>query len=131
MTASNFNALLTCKQVENQAEWKRRQHLVAKLRNKLARIIDVLSTPNHPQRLIISMVSPPGLIGHFFVTSFDFSMHHPDFFIDISFFDSLERAQKRIKQSKYLRVNGEEGQYVFQQIHSARNEVPLHTRVRC
>jgi Ulp1 family protease len=45
------------------------------------------------------MVSPPGLVGHFFVACFDFSVHHPDFFVDISFYDSLERAQKRIKQA--------------------------------
>ncbi len=99
MTASNYNASLTRKEVESQAEWKRRQHLVTKLCNTLARIIDVKATPDHLQRLIIPMVSPPGLVGHFFVACFDFSVHHPDFFVDISFYDSLERAQKRIKQA--------------------------------
>ncbi len=98
MTASNFSASLSRKQVETQAEWKHRQHLVTKIRNKLACIVNVKATPNHPQRLIIPMVSPPGLIGHFFVACFDFSVHHPDFFVDISFYDSLKRAQKRIKQ---------------------------------
>jgi hypothetical protein len=29
--------------------------------------------------------------------------------------------------SKYLRVDGEEGKFVFQQIHSAQKEVPLYT----
>jgi hypothetical protein len=101
MTASNYNASLTCKGVETQAEWKRHQHLVTKLCNKLACIIDIKATPNHPQRLIIPMVSsPPGLIGHFFVACFDFSVHHPNFLVDIvAFYDSLERVQKRIKQA--------------------------------
>jgi hypothetical protein len=42
------------------------------------------------------MVSPPDLIGHFFVACFDVSVHHPNFFVEISFYDSLERAKKRI-----------------------------------
>ncbi len=99
MTASNYNASLTRKEVETQAECKRRQHLVTKLCNKLARIIDVKATPDHPQRLIIPMVSPPGLIGHFFVACFNFSVHYPDFFVENSFYNSLERAQKCIKQA--------------------------------
>jgi hypothetical protein len=131
MTASNFNALLTCKQVENQAEWKRRQHLVAKLRNKLARIIDVKATPDHLQRLIIPMVSPPGLDRHFFVACFDFSVHDPAFLLT-SLFLRLSRTRAEAHQaSKYLCVDGEEGKFVFQQIHSARKEVPLYTTVRC
>ncbi|KAI2509096.1 MULE transposase domain [Fragilaria crotonensis] len=45
------------------------------------------------------MVSPPKLPGHFFVACFDFSVHHPEFFVDISFYDSLVRAKKRIHQA--------------------------------
>ena len=45
------------------------------------------------------MVSPPHLLGHFFVACFDFSVHHPNFFVDISFYNSLERAKKRIHQA--------------------------------
>ena len=130
MTASNYNASLTRKEVETQAEWKRRQHLVTKLRNKLARIIDVKATPDHPQRLIIPMVSPPGLVGHFLVACFDFSVHHPGFFVDISFYDSLKRAQTRIKQARTCASMVKKVNF-FQQIHSARKEVPLYTTVRC
>ena len=90
---------LANKQVQSQVEWKNCQRLVTKLRSKLVGIIDVKATPDHPQRLVIPMVSPPGLIGHFFVACFDFSVHHPDFFVNISFYDSLQRAQKRIKQA--------------------------------
>jgi len=99
MTSANCNASWTREQVQSQVEWKNRQRLVAKLRSKLVGIIDVKATPDHPQRLVIPMVSPPGLIGHFFVACFDFSVHHPDFFVNISFYDSLKRAQKRIKQA--------------------------------
>jgi hypothetical protein len=118
MTASNFNVSLTRKQVETQAEWERCQHLVTKLCNKLARIINVKATPDHPQRLIIPIVSPPGLIGHFFVACFDFSVHHPDFFVDISFYNSLERAQKRIKQASTCALMVKKLNF-FQQIYIA------------
>ena len=96
---SNFTASLTRKQVATQSEWKQRQHAITMLRNKRARILDVNVSPDLPQRLTIPMVSTPDLIGHFFVACFDISLHHPNFFVEISFFDSLERAKKRIHEA--------------------------------
>jgi hypothetical protein len=45
------------------------------------------------------MVSAPDQIGHFFVACFDFSVHHPNFFVEISFYDSLECARERIHEA--------------------------------
>ena len=50
-----------------------------------------------PQRLIIPIVrGPPDIPGHFFVACFDFSVDDPKFFVIVCFYDSLERARKRI-----------------------------------
>ena len=94
ISTSNFTATL-------QSQWNhQRQHLVTKLCTKLARILDVNASPDLPQRLIIPMVSPPDLIGPFFVACFDFSaVHHSNSFVEISFHDSLKRAKQRIHES--------------------------------
>jgi hypothetical protein len=83
MTASNYNASLTRKEVE------------IKQSGSAVNILSLSFAISSP----VSLISPLGLIGYFFVACFDFSVHHPDFFVDISFYDSLERAQKRIKQA--------------------------------
>ena len=77
MLSCNATASLTREAVATQSEWKQHQYVLTKHRNMLARIIDVKATPDLPQRLIIPMVSPPNLPGHFFVACFDFSVHHP------------------------------------------------------
>ncbi len=46
------------------------------------------------QRLILPVVWD----AHFFVGCFDFSVNDPDFFINISFYDSRERARKPVPQ---------------------------------
>jgi hypothetical protein len=37
--------------------------------------------------------------GHFFVACFDFCVLDPNFFLDISFYDSLVHGQERIKEN--------------------------------
>ena len=65
----------------------------------LAHIIDVKTTPNLPQRLIIPMVSPPHLLGHFFVACFDFSVHHPNFLLTSHSTTLSNARRKRIHQA--------------------------------
>jgi hypothetical protein len=59
------------------------------------------------------MVSPPDLIGHFFVACFDFSVHHPNFFVEISFYNSLKRARKRIHEASAAAAIVEKVNLVF------------------
>lgn len=99
ISSSNLTASFKRSDVQTQSEWKHHQQNLARLRHKFSAIIDVNATTNFPQRLIVPVVSPPGHIGHFFVASFDFSIHDPKFFVDISFYDSLERAKKRVHQA--------------------------------
>ena len=44
-------------------------------------------------------VNPPDMIGHFFVACFEFDVRNPNFFVAITFYDSLERSKRRMHQS--------------------------------
>ena len=79
---------------KNQSKLKESGFQVANIRSAVSQVINVKATPALPQRLIIPMVSP----GHFFVACFDFCVLHPDFFLNISFYDSLVHKQERIKE---------------------------------
>ena len=86
-TASRLN--------NNQSELKESRIKVETIRNAISQVIDLEATPDLPQRLIIPMVCP----GHFFVACFDFCVLHPNFFLDISFYNSLVHGQERIKEN--------------------------------
>ena len=92
-------------------DWKAYQGHIRKARTKFKNILkhnvkdgnfkNILKTNikdgNVPQQLIIPIVrGPPDSPGHFFVACFDFSVDGPEFFVNVCFKDSLERAQKRI-----------------------------------
>jgi ribosomal protein L32 len=79
---------------KKQSELKESQIKVEKIRKAVSQVIDDKATPALPQRLIIPMVCP----GHFFVACFDFCVLDPNFFLDISFYDSLVHGKERITE---------------------------------
>jgi hypothetical protein len=93
MLTSNLTASSPQEKFSTSAAWKVHNEKVSKLRNSLAGILH--HQPNSPssvrQRLIIPIVKAR----HFFVACFNFSVKDPNSFVEISFYDSLERAQKR------------------------------------
>ena len=86
-TASTMN--------KTQSELKESRTKVETIRNAVSQVINPEATPDLPQRLIIPMVIP----GHFFVACFDFCVLHPNFYLDISFYDSLIHGQERITEN--------------------------------
>ena len=93
MVACNETASMMGK---NQSKLKESQIQVANICSAVSQVIDVQATPALPQRLLmIPMVSP----GHFFVACFAFCVLHPDYFLEISFYDSLVHKQERIKEN--------------------------------
>jgi hypothetical protein len=95
-------------------DWKAYQGHIRKARTKFKNILkhnvkdgnfkNILKTNikdgNVPQWLITPIVGgPPDSPGHFFVTCFDFSVVDPKFFVNVCFYDSLERVRKRIRRS--------------------------------
>ena len=99
ISSSNYTASLKRDQVRTTAEWKTHRRQVPLLRRRLAGIINPKPPIDLPQRLIIPIVNPPNMIGHFFVACFEFDVRNPNFFVAITFYDSLERAKRRIHQS--------------------------------
>ena len=97
ISSMNLTASLERKQVNTLLDWKRNQESVERLRRRLAFLTrQPLSTRNKTYRLIIPMVNPPDQVGHFFVACFEFSIHCRNFFTNVAFYDSLERAATRI-----------------------------------
>ncbi len=108
----NLTASIKKEEARTKNNWKANQgHICNKACTKFKNILkhnvrdgnfkNILKTNikdgNFPQRLIIPIVrGPPDSPGHFFVACFDFSVDGPEFFVNVCFKDSLERAQKRI-----------------------------------
>ena len=102
ITARNDKASVTTKDVDTDLHWKNCCDDITKLRIKLSSFINNNATPSHPQRLIIPVVDDPMITGgHFFVACFDFCVHHPDFFVAITIYDSLERKGTRIRSKDF------------------------------
>ena len=81
---------------KNQSELKESRTKVETVHNAVSQVIDPKATPDLPQQLIIPIMIP----GHFFVACFDFCVLYPNFFLDISFYDSLVHGQERIKENR-------------------------------
>ncbi|KAI2513256.1 hypothetical protein MHU86_1027 [Fragilaria crotonensis] len=96
-------------QARTKNDWKAYQNHIRKICTKLKNILkyhvkdgdfkNIINENNKDvlQRLIIPIVwGPPDSPGHFFVACFDFSVNDPKFFVNVCFYNSMERAQKRI-----------------------------------
>ena len=100
ISSCNYTASLKRDQVRTTAEWKAHQCQVSLLRRRLVvGIINPKPPIGLPQRLIIPFMNPPDMLGHFFVACFEFDVRNPKFLVAIAFYDSLERAKRRIHQS--------------------------------
>ena len=99
MSSMNFTASLKRGAVAD-LEWNKYQEQIDRVRGRFKNFLNhSIQEGDVPQRLVFPIVSPPDQIGHFFVACFDFSVNHPHFFVDVCFYDSLERSQKRIHRS--------------------------------
>ena len=112
ISSMNSTASIKKEQAKTKTDWKAYQGHICKARTKFKNILkhnvkdgdfknilkNNIKDGNVPaQRLIIPIVrGPPNNPGHFFVACFDFSVHDPEFFVNVCFYDSLERARKRI-----------------------------------
>jgi Ulp1 protease family, C-terminal catalytic domain/SWIM zinc finger/Transposase, Mutator family len=96
ISSMNVTASLARHEVRTTTEWKSNQNQIQRIRGTFRNILKGNHPLDLPHRLIIPIVSPPDRVGHFYVACFDFSVTAPDFFVNIAFYDSLERSQKRI-----------------------------------
>ena len=98
MASKNETASLTNDQFKaqfgNMLDWNTHRAKMTKFRRKICGFLDTSATMSRPQRLILPVIKHD----HFFVACFGFSVHNPNFFVAISFYDSLSRGRKRIKQ---------------------------------
>ena len=99
ISSCSYTGSLTRNDVRANAEFQANQRKGMLLRRRLARLVNPNPPIGLPQRLIIPIVNPPNMVGHFFVACFDFDVKNPNFFVAITFYDSLERAKRRIHQS--------------------------------
>ena len=95
ISSSNVTASLKRQEVELDEVWNGHQNTIFNLRRVLAPLLNPKPPLDLPQRLIVPVVEG----AHFFVGCFDFSVRDPDFFVDISFYDSLQRSRKRLPKS--------------------------------
>ena len=100
ISSMNLTASIKREETKTSLDWKMYQDHIRKVRTKFKNFLNHnIEDGDVPQRLIIPVVSPPHQIGHFFVACFDFSVNAPEFFVNVCFYDSLERSQKRIHRS--------------------------------
>ena len=130
ISSSNYTASLKRDQVRTTAEWKAYQRQVSLIRRRLAGIINPKPPIDLPQRLIMPTVNPPDMIGHFFVPCFEFDTRNPKFFVAITFYNTLERAKRRIHQSSTAVSRIVKRSTIFQCICSAQEKGCIHTTVR-
>ena len=98
ISSFKYTAFLKRDQVRTTTEWKAHQRQVPLLCRRLAAIINPKPPIDLTQRLIIPIVNPPDTTSHFFVACFEFDVRNPNFFVAITFYDSLECAKRRIHQ---------------------------------
>jgi hypothetical protein len=100
ISSMNLTASIKREETKTSIDWKRYQDHIRKVRTKFKNFLNHnIQDGDVPQRLIIPVVNPPHQVGHFFVACFDFSVNAPEFFVNVCFYDSLERSQKRIHRS--------------------------------
>ena len=96
IVSKNLTASLKRDQVKTSSDWKVYQDHIQKTRMKFKNVLKTnVEDGDAPQRLIVPIVRE----SHFFVVCFEFSLNAPDFFVNVWFYDSLERSQKRIHRS--------------------------------
>ena len=112
ISSMNLTASIKREQARTKNDWKAYQNHIRKIRTKFKNVLkyhvkdgdfkNILdeNIEDVPQRLIIPIVrGPPDSPGHFFVACFDFSVNDPKFFVNVCFYDSMERARTRIHRS--------------------------------
>ena len=117
MSSMNFTASLKRGAVTD-LEWNKYQEQIDRVRGRLKNFLNhSIQEGDVPQRLVFPIVSPPDQIGHLFVACFDFSVNHPHFFVDVCFYDSLERSKSGfIGQVRLLLMS--KSQHFLQELHS-------------
>jgi hypothetical protein len=131
ISSSNDTASMKREEVCLDEVWNAYQDTIYNLRCVLAPLLDPKPPPDVPQRLIIPVVEGC----HFFVGCFDFSVLDPGFFVDISFYDSLQRSRKRLPESSIplnivRQVNHFFNTYLIHEEKFARLRQPDATLVR-
>ena len=90
----NLTASIKRDETKTSLDWKMYQDHIRKVCAKFKNFLNHnIQDGDVPQGLIIPVVSPPHQIGHFFVACcFDFSVNGPEFFVNVCFYNSLERS---------------------------------------
>jgi Ulp1 protease family, C-terminal catalytic domain len=100
ISSMNLTASIKREDTKTSLDWNMYQDHIRKIRAKFKNFLNHnIQEGDVPQRLIMPVVIPPHQIGHFFVACFDFLVNAPKFFVNVCFYDSVERSQKRIHRA--------------------------------
>jgi hypothetical protein len=92
ISSANLTASYKQDQVSTIETWDVNQDIIFNLCITYAPLLNPKPHPRLPQWLILPVVKD----AHFFVGCFDFSVNDPDFFTNISFYDSLDHARSPV-----------------------------------
>ena len=73
---------------------------IARTRTDFLNMLHRRATTDVPHRLVVPVLQT----GHFFVACFDFSIHDPRYFVDISFYDSFVPGCCQVLEGQRIRI---------------------------